>query len=201
MTFVILFYVTTGAPKLFHKRSLMSNYSIALELPPLIKQDLSLLCNGLLHMNWTEHFQIILFHLGSLPESKLAEIKERLADLSALPFQINLQGISSTHTKSYYQLWAHPFPSDPILRLKHKIDLALMNVKNLPPQEKGFKPRVLLGEAEQINSHKLADYLAYHSFYKSAPFMVEHFALVSTHATPKRVLQENIEKYPLIQSQ
>lgn len=171
----------------------MTSYQIALELPPKIKQDLALMCHGLPFMEWTEqdNFHITLRHFGPLSEPLISEIKEHLATVHFVPFQITLLGID--YKKG--SLYSSVVPSEPVIKLRHEIDRNLSALK-LPHEEKSFKPHVTLGKSEQINENKIADFLAYYYAYKSELIEIKGFTFFNSIKTAKKTIFSPVDRFP-----
>ncbi|MBA3722557.1 MAG: RNA 2',3'-cyclic phosphodiesterase [Parachlamydiaceae bacterium] len=180
----------------------MNTYLIGVELPTPIKKDLSLVCSGLQSVDWIpeENFFITLRYLGEINDSLFAEIKDRLSTINFLTLQLSLFGIEANITKgNHCSIWTNVNPSEKIIKLKHEIDKALVNLNQIP-NEKSFQPHVMLGHSNQVSSQRLADYLAYHSFYQTEPFTINNFVLSTVHNTPNKTLFRTIEKYPKLLS-
>lgn len=168
----------------------MGPYFIAIDFPPLIKQQLKSICFGLPCAEWTdeENFILVLRQLGQLNDQLLSDVKESLKQVAFLPFSMELKGIGQHQSKrGDGLLWTEGKPIDSLLKLKQQIEKELKPL-SLTPSERSFYPRVTLAKYEHMADQRLGEYLMTHNLFKSDAFEVSQFILFSMHTTAKRTL-------------
>jgi len=172
---------------------------IAIDLPHSIKEQLERLCYGLPSVNWSDpdDFHLTIKHFGKVDGALYKDIKQKLCELEAPPFELQLEGVGHSHSKNARgALWSSPKDPAPIISLKVKIN-QLLEEFSLPQEQKEQQFQVVLGRYQKVPDHKLLDYLAANSAFQTAPFTVEALSLMSHEANAKHAFCKEHESYPL----
>lgn len=171
-----------------------------IELPILLRQRLALLEGGIDGAKWTEreNFHLTLTFIGDISEQLAEDAHDALSGIRMEPFPLELKGTGSFATgRDIKVLWVGVAPSEPLMRLKEKIDRCLERFA-VPFENRKYVPHVTLARfrfgAEEA---KVAQFMATHNLFSGDAFTVEHFTLFRTHQTKHGSEYEALAEYPL----
>jgi 2'-5' RNA ligase len=165
---------------------LMYSLFVSLELPQPVKDQLSVLCNGLPGAMWldVDQFHLTVRHIGRVDGGVFADVRDALATVKAEPVEIELDGVGFFPPKRHPQsLWVGVRKSEELTRLRSRVDSVLKNCE-LEPEGRKFSPHVTLahfsgGNVRSDKPNHMAEYLARTSLFKTEPFVVDQFGLYS----------------------
>lgn len=169
---------------------------IVIPLPLAIRKALQRLCCGLANVSWIDEsdFSLELMKFENKYEGKLADIVEQLNEIDQPPFPVLLQGVRTQTKKGNGALWIGVEENRSLNSLTKAIakSLSPLKIQALPST-----PHVVIGHYRSLSSERLALYLEGASLFESPRFNAENFALMTTHATPKRTLFTLHHRFPL----
>jgi RNA 2',3'-cyclic 3'-phosphodiesterase len=179
-------------------RGPMLRLFVGIEFPPELKLQLSLLCAGLSGAKWVDpgNLHLTLRFIGEIGEDVAADVDEALARLKARRFTLQLAGAGTFGANRPHALWVGVERGPDLVRLRDKIEQALIRVGLLPEQRK-FAPHVTLARLRDPEPAKLGAFLAAHSRFRAAPLAVEHFSLIASFPTKAGSVYEDQADYPL----
>lgn len=161
----------------------MPRLFVALDLPEDIKLSLAPLTRGLGDVRWLlpEEQHLTLRFIGEVDNGRMEEVIEALTLVDGAPFELRLGGIGHFPPRGEPRIiWAGVEKSEPLKRLKRAVDRALDEI-GLPAEGRKFTPHITLARIRRPPPpQRLASWLAAHSLYRSAPFMVRGFHLYSS---------------------
>jgi 2'-5' RNA ligase len=171
-----------------------------ISLPVLLRQRLALLQGGLDGAKWTErdNLHLTLNFIGEVSEQLAEDVDEALSGIRMESFPLELKGTGSFSSgRDIKVLWVGVAPSEPLHRLKEKIDRTLEKYA-IPFEKRKYHPHVTLARfrfgAEEA---KVAQFMAGHNLFSGDAFEVDHFTLFRTHQTKHGSEYEALAEYPL----
>lgn len=171
----------------------------AIELPDDVRETLAAMQGGVPGASWVdaENLHVTLRFIGEVPESRMADIDETLAEVSGQPFALSLAGMDSfSRGREPVSLWAGVEKSDALLGLQKRIDQALTRA-GYPTDEKRYTPHVTLARLRRPDEARVAAFIAAHNLFRAEPFMVERFTLFSSRPTSEGAHYAPEADYPL----
>jgi len=172
---------------------------VGIEFPPELKLDLSLLCNGVPGARWVDpgNFHLTLRFIGEVPEDVAADVDEALAGLKARRFTLQLAGTGIFGGNRPHALWVGVERDPELVRLRDKIEHALIRT-GLAPEQRRFAPHVTLARLRDSPPDQLGDFLAAHAQFRARPLPVEQFSLIASFPTKAGSVYEDQADYTLI---
>ena len=95
-----------------------------------------------------------------------------------------------------HALWVGVERSPELVRLRDKIEQALIRV-GLEPEQRKFAPHVTLARLRDPELDKLGHFLAANAQFRADPLPVEHFSLIASFPTKAGSVYEDQADYPL----
>ena len=176
---------------------------VALSLPDAIREDLSVLANGLPGARWVspENMHLTLRFLGEVDGRDARDIDDALAAIRMPAFDLRIAGVGTFgEGRKLRALWAGVEANPVLTRLHDKVEQAVIRT-GLPPEPRKFKPHVTLARFKANGATppgaKLHKYLADHALFKCAPFPVECFTLYSSFLSSSGAIYTPEAEYPL----
>lgn len=172
---------------------------VALELPEELRASLARLQGGLPGASWVDpdDSHVTLRFIGDVPENRLEEIDELLADITAPPFELALAGVGSfARGREPISLWLGLDRSEALMALQRRIDRALTRA-GFPHDEKRYTPHATLARLRRVPEHDLAAFIAAHNLFRAEPFRVDRFTLFSSQLTSAGSIYSAEAEYPL----
>src|SRR5216684_873673 len=172
---------------------------VGIEFPPELKLELSLLCTRVTGARWLDpgNFHLTLRFIGEIPEDLAADVDEALAGLKARPFTLQLAGTGIFGGNRPHALWVGVERDPDLVRLRDKIEHALIRT-GIAPEQRRFAPHVTLARLRDPPLDRLGDYLATHGQFRAAPLPVEQFSLIASFPTKAGSIYEDQADYPLL---
>ncbi|HEX3861667.1 MAG TPA: RNA 2',3'-cyclic phosphodiesterase [Stellaceae bacterium] len=171
---------------------------VGIDFPPELKLRLSLLCSGVPGAKWVDpgNFHLTLRFIGEITEDIAVDVDEALARLRGRRFDLQLAGVGIFGGNKPHALWAGIERDAELLRLRDRIEQALVRA-GLPPEQRKFAPHVTLARLRNPDLDKLGHFLAMHAQFRAAPLPVEHFSLIASFPTKAGSVYEDQADYPL----
>lgn len=163
----------------------MTRLFTALEIPPLLATQLSLLKGGLPGARWIdpENYHVTLRFIGDIDGRTADEIAAALDRVYRPPFTLSLRGLdafSSSRTPHSLIVRVEPTPDLVELQAEHE---RIIQRLGLPPEPRRFVPHVTLARLRGTTSADVARWLAEHGDMRWPPFEVDRFVLYSSRSS------------------
>ena len=170
----------------------------ALEIPAEIAFSLSLLRGGLPGARWVEpeNYHITLRFIGDIDEPTADEIAGALARVDRPGFDVALQGLGAFGSRRPHSLFAGAKPSPALKELQAEQERIIQRI-GLEPERRKFTPHVTLARMKSASEPDVAAYLALRGDFRTAPFPVGRFVLLSSRASRGGGPYVMEEAYPL----
>jgi len=155
---------------------------IGIPMPADIRMRLSLMASGLPGARWTceKSYHLTLRYIGEVDQGIADDIDAVLGHINVEPFDTTLSGIGYFgKAKSARAVWAGIARNDTLIRLQHKIEIALQHM-GLPAEERKYAPHVTLARLRGTPARRLEAYVADHGTFATGPFQVNGFTLFSS---------------------
>jgi RNA 2',3'-cyclic 3'-phosphodiesterase len=171
---------------------------VGIEFPPELKLRLSLLCTGIAGAKWVDpgNFHLTLRFIGDIAEDVAADVDEALSRIKARRFELQLAGTGVFGGNKPRALWVGVERHPELVRLRDKIEQALVRV-GLEPEQRKFAPHVTLARLRDPELDALRHFLAAHAQFRAAPLPVEQFSLIASFPTKAGSVYEDQADYPL----
>jgi len=171
---------------------------VGIEFPPELKLRLSLLCTGVPGARWVDpgNFHLTLRFIGEISEDIAADVDEALVRVKAGRFSLQLAGAGIFGGNRPRALWVGVERSPELIRLRDRIEHALVRA-GLEPEERKFTPHVTLARLREPELDKLCHFLAMHAQFRATPLPVERFSLIASFPTKAGSVYEDQADYPL----
>lgn len=172
---------------------------VGIAFPPELKLRLSLLYSGIPGAKWVEpgNLHLTLRFIGEIGEDLAADVDEALARLKARRFALQLAGTGVFGGNRPHALWVGVERDPGLVRLRDKIEQALIRV-GLAPEPRKFAPHVTLARLRDPELAKLGHFLAAHAQFRADPLPVEQFSLIASFPTKAGSVYEDQADYPLV---
>jgi 2'-5' RNA ligase len=171
---------------------------IGILLPNPVSHSLQRLCYGLPNTTWVDprSMCVHLRSLGKLEGTLLMDIAECLGELSAPPFLLRFQEVHVNFSGKRGAIEIS-LCSDPVLQqVLSQIEKCLHRIK-IEKKSRDFTPHLLLGYFEHASTSKLKDYLEMYAGVNLPSVEVTKISLLSSHSSPKGVVLEERQSFPL----
>lgn len=155
---------------------------VALTLPERLREELSDLELGMPGARWVaeQNLHLTLRFIGAVDGAEAHDIDELLAGVRMPAFTISLGGLGFFGDKRKPRaLWASVAPNGELIRLRDKVEQAVVRAGQAP-QGRKFKPHVTLARFSANPGPKLQSFLTEHALYRSEAFTVDRFTLFSS---------------------
>ncbi|MBZ8132785.1 RNA 2',3'-cyclic phosphodiesterase [Afifella sp. IM 167] len=156
----------------------------ALELPSDIAFSLSLLRGGLPGARWIdpENYHVTLRFIGDVAYDVADEVAHTLAQISRPSFKLALSGLGSFGSRKPHSLWAGISAVQELKELQAEQERRLQRL-GLEPERRKFTPHVTLARLRTASQADVATYLALRGDFRTPPFEVGRFVLLSSRAS------------------
>ncbi|MDH5410245.1 MAG: RNA 2',3'-cyclic phosphodiesterase [Alphaproteobacteria bacterium] len=172
---------------------------VAIPLPELVRTQLTMLQSGLQGARWIkpDNIHLTLRFIGEVPNDLASDIDTALSEITAPPFELELDGIGSfARGKHPHALWVGVSKSEALLRLQAKIESALVRT-GLAAEERKFSAHITIARLKEMRPNRVEAWVADHGAFKTAPFQVDRFALFSSFLKTEGALYIEEASYPL----
>src|SRR5579862_1260967 len=143
---------------------------VGIGFPPELKLQLSLLCSGIPNARWVDpgNLHLTLRFIGEISEGRAADVDEALAELTARRFTLQLAGTGVFGGARPHALWVGVERSPELVKLRDKIEQALIRI-GLMPEPRKFAPHVTLARLRDPELHQLGQFLGMHAQFRADP--------------------------------
>ncbi len=177
----------------------MPRLFIAVDLPEIIKANLEAMTFGIPGAKWVPLDQVHLTvrFIGEVDGGLFHDIKNILDEISLASFSLQLKGVGYFPPRGTPRvLWVGLGKSEPLQRLRKKIDSALLRVR-VEPEGRKFSPHITLARLKNSPVQKIANFLSGNGLFSQEPFQVEDFKLYSSLLSPKGAFHKVERVYSL----
>lgn len=152
----------------------------ALELPSSIASHLSITQSGIPGARWIdrENLHITLRFIGDVELATARELAYALEAVKTQPFKLELQDFDVFGGSKPHSLFAGVKKSEPLSELQGEHERLCQRI-GLPAEGRKFKPHVTIARLRGAKTPDIAKYLSIYGSFKSAPFNVNRFVLLS----------------------
>lgn len=178
----------------------MKRLFVGLDLPDDIRDRLMSLETNLPGARWRpwDNFHLTLRFLGDIDRHTETEIISALDQLAAPAFEVALKGAGQFGNKKPHTLWTGTATNPALMHLAQKVETAITHA-GLPPERRKFTPHVTLAYLKNPDPDKLARFIADHTGFSTAPFLIDRFHLFQSHQGNGPSHYEKLETFPLTQ--
>ena len=171
----------------------------ALPIPIAISQQLTALQKGLPGASWRpiENFHITLRFFGEVSRELAFEIDREIAEIPALPFQLQLRGLGSFGKREPRAVWAGVDASEPLLALAGACERVARRM-GLPPEKRPYRPHVTLAYCRGTTPDEASEFVQRNIGFSAEAWTADRFHLYSSRlgSRPSRYIAE--ADYPLL---
>lgn len=157
----------------------MRRFFVALEMPDMVRGELSGMLCGIPDARWVdpENLHLTLRFIGEVDGATGEEIAASLSRLRVPSFDLTLEGLGYFETRGRLRaLWAGVRPEPALVALQRKVEHAVV-AAGLPAEGRKFKPHVTLARFSRAPVAAVGPYLATHAGIRSDTFPVESIVL------------------------
>ena len=176
----------------------MKRLFVGLDLPDDIKDILMGLETDLSGARWRpwDNFHLTLRFLGDIDRHTEMDILSALDQISSPKFELALHGAGQFGNKKPHTLWAGVQTNPALMHLAQKVETAIMRA-GLPAERRKFTPHVTLAYLKNPDPEKLARFIADHTGFSTAPFLIDRFDLFQSHQGNGPNLYEKLTSFDL----
>ena len=170
----------------------------ALEVPAQIAFSLSLLRGGLPGARWVdpENYHITLRFIGDIDHRTADEVTGALSSVDRPRFDLSLEGLDALGGRKPHAIAACVKASPALKELQAEHERIVQRI-GLDPERRKFRPHVTLARIKNASQAEAATYLALRGSFKTAPFPIGRFVLLSSRASKGGGPYIMEEAYPL----
>ena len=170
----------------------------ALEVPSPIAFSLSLLRGGLPGARWVdpENYHITLRFIGDIDTRTADEVVRALARVDRPRFDLSLDGLDAMGGRKPHAIVACVKGSPALKELQAEHERIIQRI-GLEPERRRFRPHVTLARIRSSSEADAAAYLALRGDFRTAPFPIGRFVLLSSKASTGGGPYLVEEAYPL----
>ena len=171
----------------------------ALEIPRDIAMSLSLLRGGLPGARWidVDNYHLTLRFIGDVEGHTADEIANALDKVRRKEFALSLTGVGAFGSRKPHSLWAGVSASADLMALQGEIERICQRL-GLPSDARKFTPHVTIARLRQPKADAVADYLAARGNFRTMPFRIDRFVLMSSKESVGGGPYIVEEEYPLV---
>ena len=156
----------------------------AIEIPSETGQRLSMLRGGLPGARWVdpENYHLTLRFIGDVDDALAHEVASMLGGVRRGGFELRLDGLTSFGGRKPRAVVAAAAPAQPVIELQAEHERLMQRV-GLEPEGRKYTPHVTLARLRDASSRDVAEYLSARGAFRSPPFEVSRFVLMSSRAS------------------
>jgi len=153
----------------------------ALEIPSPLAFSLSLLRGGLPGARWVdpENYHITLRFIGDIDQRTADEVGGALMRVDKPGFDLMLAGLDALGGNRPHSIVAAVRPSQVLRDLQSEHERIIQRI-GLEPERRKFRPHVTLARIKSVSEASAAAYLALRGDFRTPPFPVGRFVLLSS---------------------
>ncbi len=172
---------------------------VAVELPPEILLSIKDLGRGIPGARPVpaEQIHLTLCFPGEVESSLFQDIRECLFEVKIKPFPLQVSGVGHFPPRGAPRvIWAGVTPTEELVRLKKRVDKALLSC-GVELERRKFSPHITLARLRNSPIQRVGAFLAGNSFLQSPEFTVDSFHLFSSRLGKSGALHTLEESYEL----
>jgi len=161
---------------------LMYRLFVAIDFPPWVIQELTVLCFGLRGARWfsEDQMHLTIRFIGEVEGGVLRDAVAALRSVAAEPLELELEGVGVFPSKRAPEvLWVGVKKSDALLQFRRKVDSALAQA-GIPRESRKLSPHVTIARLKSTPVDHVARFVAGNNLFKTQPFTAERFCLYSS---------------------
>ena len=144
-----------------------------------------------------EQIHLTLRFLGEVEGSLFQDIRECLSEVKKNPFSLQVRGVGCFPPRGAPRvIWAGVTPTEELLRLKKRVDRALLSC-GVELEKRKFSPHITLARLRNSPIQRVSEFLAGNSFLQTPEFTVDSFHLFSSQLGKSGALHTLEESYYL----
>ena len=153
----------------------------ALEIPSPLVFSLSLLRGGLPGARWVdpENYHITLRFIGDIDQRTADEVEGALMRVDRPTFDLALSGLDALGGNKPHSIVASVKPTPELRDLQSEHERIIQRI-GLEPERRKFRPHVTLARIKGVSEANAAVYLALRGDFRTPPFPVGRFVLLSS---------------------
>ena len=153
----------------------------ALEIPPPLAFSLSLLRGGLPGARWIdpENYHITLRFIGDIDQRTANEVERALMRVERPSFDLTISGLDALGGNKPHSIVASVKPTPALRDLQGEHERIIQRI-GLEPERRKFRPHVTLARIKGVSEADAAAYLALRGDFRTPPFPVGRFVLLSS---------------------
>ena len=153
----------------------------ALEIPSPLAFSLSLLRGGLPGARWVdpENYHITLRFIGDIDHRTADEVGRALMRVDKPSFDLMIAGLDALGGNKPHSIVAAVRPSQVLRDLQSEHERIIQRI-GLEPERRKFRPHVTLARIKGVSEADAAAYLALRGDFRTPPFPVGRFVLLSS---------------------
>ncbi|MEW5424333.1 RNA 2',3'-cyclic phosphodiesterase [Amorphus sp. 3PC139-8] len=170
-----------------------------LEIPPDVRNRLSLLRGGLRSARWIdpENYHITLRFIGDIDDRTADEVAAMLDTVKRTEVRVRLSGLGAFGSRKPHSIWARVEPNPALLELQSEHERLLQRI-GLPPEGRKFTPHVTIARLKGASAREVASWLSIRGDFEAPTFMASRFVLFSSRASQGGGPYLVEEEYPLL---
>jgi 2'-5' RNA ligase len=156
----------------------------AIEIPSGVAEALDMLRGGLPGARWIdrENYHLTLRFIGDVDDVVAQEAAYALGQVKRAAFDLHFEGLAAFGGRKPRAVVASVAPEPALLELQAEQE-RLMRRIGLEPEPRKYTPHVTLARLRTSSSLDVADYLSARGYFRTAPFPVSRFVLLSSRAS------------------
>jgi len=161
----------------------MPRLFIAIDLPENIREDISEIYEAIPGARWTPETQLhlTLRFIGDTNEISAQNIDSALRKINFSHFCLQIKSTGFFPPRGEPRiLWCGITENEELLRLRARIERALVSEAGLPPDKQKFHPHITVARINGSPPQKLAGFLSANALFQTEPFTVSEFFLYSS---------------------
>lgn len=144
-----------------------------------------------------DQIHLTLRFIGEVEGSMFKDIKEGLAEIEFPAFTMSVQGVGHFPPRGKPRvLWAGTQPTEPLIKLKRKIDTSLIGC-GIGPDSRKYSPHITIARLNNPPMQRLTSFLAGNAFLRFDEFRVNSFLLFSSKLSNKGAAHKVEAEYQL----
>lgn len=177
----------------------MPRLFIAIDLPEQQRRLLAELRDDLAGVRWVrpEQLHLTLAFLGEVPQEMLAPLRQLLAQIRSVPFQLELGRLGCFPPRGIPRvLWIGVQPQPLLLQLERAVNSAVVSC-GLTLEARPFSPHITLARRKEPDRRAVSVFLTNRAPEDLPPIPVQEFLLFESRLTPHGALHQVLQRYPL----
>jgi 2'-5' RNA ligase len=178
---------------------------VAIDLPDVLKQQLSALTTRIDGVRWTEteNLHLTLRFIGDVSHETADAIQAALSDVQSPPFSLQLSGVGTfpaNPRKPPRIIWAG-LSNPPAIQSLHEIIERTVSGLGPTPDNRPYTPHITLGRVRSADDHTVAairQFVERNAGFHSEAFIPAEFLLMQSQLSPSGSKYTSLARYPLV---